>query len=94
MEMSLGWNYRYNMKLTVTRIFEPITKTFDDCHDCPWFGSSNEGNFTLEICNHPKFSAGKPTDGLYDKVIPDITQRWKSNIPKISKRCPFRDEPK
>ena len=81
-----------NMKITVTRTFEPIppiTKEIDDCHDCPWFGSSNEGNYTLELCNHPEFSAGKPEDGSYDKVIPDITQQWKDPTPKISSRCPL-----
>ena len=77
------------MKITVTRTFEPITKTIDDCHDCPWCYSS-EGNFTLEMCNHPKFSAGKPEDGNYDKIIPDIEKSWLKNYkPKISNRCPL-----
>ena len=72
------------MKITVTRTFKPITKEIDDCHDCPWFTTSDEGNSSLEMCEHPNFGKGG-----YDNVIPDITQRWKDPTPKISSRCPL-----
>jgi len=72
------------MKITVTRTWEPVTRTIDDCRNCPYYHEEPDGNSNLQVCEHPQFG-----NGGYDNVIPDITWPWIDATPKISNRCPY-----
>jgi len=70
--------------LTITRTFEPITKTIDDCRDCPYFGEERDMGSTLAICNHPKYDRGTIA---YNNVL-DCTTFKRNDDPYISPLCP------
>lgn len=72
-------------RITVTRTWEPITKTIVSCKECPWFKTENDGNMTLCCCQHPDYN---PKKELYGDVIDDIGKPW-DDIVKISSKCPY-----
>jgi hypothetical protein len=46
------------MNITVTRTFEPVTKTISRCVECPYFGNDGGGPGQIMICEHPAFVRG------------------------------------
>lgn len=83
--------------IIVTRTFEPVTRTVQNCHECPYYKSNNDGQMTLVFCEHPKFTnkgaVNATSDSPYDKLIEDVDPHpYRIEHPKISKHCPIIKE--
>lgn len=72
-------------KITVTREFEPITKTITSCRECPWFRQEHDMSITIPYCEHPMYM-GSLYHGL--NILSDIPPSYE-NKQIISKNCPY-----
>jgi len=72
-----------DMKLIITRTWEPVTKTVTECQECPWFVWEKDGQATLPMCQHPKYSGGVIYDEL---VISDLCPERPKSLKRQAKR--------
>ena len=71
--------------LTITRTFEPITKTIDDCRDCPYFTIEYDIGFKLSRCMHPKYD----NMGMaYETALDCRPTKTEGTPPYIAPLCP------
>lgn len=75
--------------MIVTRIFKPITREVNSCHECPYFRTEQDMSMTHPICDHPDFHADKRAELKgYANIIDDVSP-WHGRNDKISKDCPL-----